>query len=423
MDFKDSRLSKIKYFTGGMLAVSLLVFVLWLIQTDSYIPHKKEIVVDTIVPPPPKLLYDLRVDSFRVATHRVSNNQFLADILLGEGIDYQIIDRIVSVSKPYFDFRKLRTGNSYSLFHSKDSLSSLKHFIYEIDDIHFVSIAVSDSIAVEMGEKEVVAIGKTASGEIRSSLWKTIQDQNFNPMLAIGLSEVFAWTVDFFGIEKGDFFKVIYDEQFVDGKSIGIGAIHSAVFMHKGHAYYAFRFKEDSVWDFFDENGQSLRKAFLKAPLRFSRISSKFSNSRFHPILKIRRAHYGVDYAAPTGTAVYSIGDGTVLIKGWDPKGGGNYMKIRHNSVYTTTYMHLSGFAKGISNGLFVKQGQIIAYVGSTGLASGPHLDFRVFRNGSPIDPLKVESPPVEPVKPEHMARYQQYIIPHRQSIDQIVVE
>jgi len=160
------------------------------------------------------------------------------------------------------------------------------------------------------------------------------------------------------------------------------------------------------VRSFFDDKGQSLRKAFLKAPLKFSRISSRFSNSRMHPILKIRRAHHGVDYAAPVGTPVYSIGDG-VIIQTSHSGGAGNMIKIKHNSVYSTAYLHLKNFAKGIKQGVYVKQGDVIGYVGSSGLSTGPHLDFRFYKNGNPVDPLKVEAPPVEPVKEENIVDFE----------------
>lgn len=205
----------------------------------------------------------------------------------------------------------------------------------------------------------------------------------------------------FFDVKEGDAFRLIYDVAYMDDTTaVNIASIQGAVFTHKGKDYVAIPFEQDSVAEYFDEEGNSLRKAFLKAPLDFYRITSRFSNSRFHPVLKRYRAHHGVDYAAPVGTPVKSIGDGTVIAKGYE-KGGGNYLKVKHNSVYTTTYMHLSKFAKGLQVGSRVRQGDVIAYVGSTGLSTGPHLDFRVHKNGSPIDPLQMDAPPSEPVKPE----------------------
>jgi murein DD-endopeptidase MepM/ murein hydrolase activator NlpD len=216
---------------------------------------------------------------------------------------------------------------------------------------------------------------------------------------------MYAWTVDFFGLQPGDNFEVVYDELYVDNTSIGIGKIYAASFNHAGKELLAIPFMQDSVETYFDADGNSLRRAFLKAPLRYSRISSRFSGSRMHPILKIRRPHFGVDYAAPAGTPVYAIGDGRVIMAGYQG-GAGRIVKVRHNGVYTSTYMHLSGFGKGITTGKYVTQGELLGYVGTSGLSTGPHLDFRVSRNGSPIDPLKMESPPVDPVKETNRAAF-----------------
>lgn len=355
----------------------------------------------------PTLVYGLPVDSFHVEEGVVKRNENLSDLLVKRGVSYQKIDRIARNSKPVFDVRKIKVGNEYSIFYSSDSLRIPQYFIYETDAVGYVVYELnSDSLAVQLGEKEVISERKMASGEISSSLWNAMKESDLNPVLAIELSEIYAWTIDFFGIQKGDRFKVIYDEQYVDGKSIGVGKVYAAQFQHSGEDYFAFRFDQDGREDFFDDKGNSLRKAFLKAPLKFSRISSRFSNSRLHPVLRIRRPHHGIDYAASTGTPVFTIGDGKVIAKGYQKRGGGNYLKIKHNSVYTTVYMHLSRFAKGISSGVRVKQGQVIGYVGATGLATGPHLDFRVYKNGTPVDPLKVKAPPVEPVKDENKLRF-----------------
>ncbi|MCT4588861.1 MAG: peptidoglycan DD-metalloendopeptidase family protein [Carboxylicivirga sp.] len=368
--------------------------------------------------PEPELMYGLPVDSFRIEENTVKRNQFLADIFLKAGVDYPTINTIVEKTKPVFDVRKIKVGNRYTLFYSNDSLKQLSHFVYAIDNTDYMVVSLSDSIQAYRDVKETQSELKTSTGVITSSLWMCMKEHDVNPMLAIELSEIFAWTVDFFGIEKGDNFKVYYEELYVDSISIGIGKVHSAVFHHRGRDYYAFNYEEDSVAHFFDEEGQSLRKAFLKAPLKFSRISSRFSHSRLHPVLKIRRPHHGIDYAAPTGTPVYALGDGRVIARAYQKRGGGNYIKIKHNSVYTTVYMHLHGFAKGITKGSHVKQGQLIGYVGSTGLSTGPHLDFRVFKNGKPIDPLKVDAPPVNPVKEENMANFKGFIEPLKKQLD-----
>jgi murein DD-endopeptidase MepM/ murein hydrolase activator NlpD len=362
---------------------------------------------DTLVPPlPPLLKYGLPVDSFIILDGTVRPNQHLSHILSDHGVGMGIIDQIARQSKDVFDVRKIRRGNSYSVFQTPDSLALARYFIYENSATDYYVFELFDSLKVYRGEKEIVTQLRTGQGEIQSSLWNTMKDNGLDPMLALRLSDIFAWSIDFYAIRKGDRFRVIYDEMFVDSVSIGIGNIYAVQFDHVGSENYGFRFFQDDRFDYFDEEGQSLRKAFLKSPLEFARISSRFSHSRMHPVLRIRRPHHGVDYAVPTGTPVRTIGDGTVIARAYQARGGGNYVKIKHNSVYVTTYMHLSGFAKGIVQGARVQQGQVIGFVGSTGLSTGPHLDFRVHKNGSPVDPLKVEAPPVEPVNENRMTEY-----------------
>jgi len=416
---------KVLYFILPALAITIPL-VLFLINRYQHpiSPVTSETLdsIQIVKIPEPELLYGLPKDSFLIEGSRIKRNQNLADIFLKAGIDYPTIHKIVQKTKPVFDVRKIKVGNRYSYFLKDDTTKQLNHFVYEIDNTDYMVISLSDSINVYRDVKEIVTVPKTATGIITSSLWNAMTDNGVHPVLAIELSEIYAWTVDFFGIEKGDYFKVMYDENYVDSTSIGVGKVHAALFHHRGRDYYAFNFKEDSVWNFFDEEGQSLRKAFLKAPLKFSRISSKFSNSRLHPVLKIRRPHHGVDYAAPSGTPVYALGDGRVIAKAYQKRGGGNYVKIKHNSVYTTVYMHLKGYAKGLNKGDHVQQSQLIGYVGATGLATGPHLDFRVFKNGKAVDPLKIDAPPVEPVKKEHRAHYDTFIQPLRLNLDSLTL-
>jgi murein DD-endopeptidase MepM/ murein hydrolase activator NlpD len=368
----------------------------------------EKIPQDTIVPiEEPVLKYGLPVDSFEVEYGKVKNNQYLSQILNDKGVSMVTIDKIARKSKSIFDVRKIKSGEPYAIFSSRDSVPAARYFVYENSAVDYTVFELFDTLAIKQGSKEVKTLRRTAQGEVETSLWNAMVDNGQDPMLALELSKIFAWTIDFFGIQKGDRYRIIFDEQIVDSVSIGIGDIYAVEFDHYGEPNYAFRFEQDSsVWDYFDDKGQSLRKTFLKAPLEFYRISSRFSNSRMHPVLRIRRPHHGVDYAAPRGTPVMSIGDGTVIARAYQKGGGGNYIKVKHNSAYTTTYMHLSGFAKGISTGVRVKQGQVIGYVGATGLATGPHLDFRVHMYGKPIDPLKIKADPVAPVREENMQRY-----------------
>lgn len=367
---------------------------------------KKPIVEKEVGKPAPVLMFKLPIDSFRVVSGEVRPGQNLSTILASKGISLARIDEISRKSQPVFDVRKIKIDNPYHFFLDRKDSAKVDYFIYEIDPVEYVVYDFSDSLRIYKDKKPVLVKIKTASGEITSSLWNTMKDEALDPMMALNLSDIYAWTIDFFGLQKGDKFRVIYEENYVHDKSIGIGRIFAAEFVHAGEKFYAFRFTQDNEDSYFDETGKSLKKAFLKAPLKFSRISSRFSNSRFHPVLKIYRPHHGIDYAAPTGTPVHTIGDGTVIAKGYQPAGGGNYLKIKHNSEYTTSYMHLSKFAAGISTGKRVHQGDLIGYVGMTGLASGPHLDFRVFQFGKPIDPLTVKSPPSIPVSKENLTQY-----------------
>lgn len=361
---------------------------------------------DTATIAPPVYKYGLPVDSFHIEIGTIGPNQHLSHILGSYGVAMGIIDQIARQSKEIFDVRKIRNGQKYAIFQTPDSIHETRFFVYENSATDFYVFELFDSLKVYRGENEIVRKLRTGYGEISSSLWNTMKDNNLDPMLALKLSDIFAWAIDFYAIQKGDQFRVIYDELLVDSAYIGIGDIYAVQFDHAGSENFAFGFEQDERFDYFDENGMSLRRAFLKSPLEFSRISSHFSHSRLHPVLRIRRPHHGVDYAAPHGTPVRSIGDGTVIARAFQAGGGGNYVKIKHNSVYTTTYMHLSGFGKGVTTGARVKQGQVIGFVGATGLATGPHLDFRVHKNGSPVDPLKVEAPPVEPVHQEKMGEY-----------------
>ncbi len=397
-----------KHWKGWLAGLGILLTITHFSCTQKN-QHKTsdEAVPDTLVTiAEPVIRYGLPIDSFNIENGIVGRNEYLSQILNSRGVSMATIDLIARKSKEIFDVRKIKSGGKYTVFTTPDTLAEPRYFVYENSAVDYTVFELFDTLGIYQSSKEVQIRQRTAHGEVESSLWNAMVNSGQDPMLALRLSDIFAWTIDFFAIQRGDRFRVIYDELFVDSVSIGIGEIYAVEFDHYGETNYAFLFNQDERLDYFDDRGQSLRKAFLKAPLQFSRVSSHFSNSRLHPVLRIRRPHHGVDYAAPSGTPVMSIGDGTVVARAYQANGGGNYLKIKHNSVYTTTYMHLKGFAKGVTAGSRVKQGQVIGYVGATGLATGPHLDFRVQKNGSFVDPLKVKAPPVEPVKDENMERY-----------------
>ncbi len=393
-------------------ALGLVIILLLLVRCNApALPEEvpEEIVVSPLPEEETPLYYGIALDAYQMETGVVGRNETLADILLRYGVSMNDIYNISQLPDSLLDERKMKRGNRYAYFSPAvgGDLPGHSFFVYEKDPLRYVRVGISsDSVWADNGTKPVDTRWQVASGTIETSLWESMVETGVNPMLAVELSEVFAWSIDFFGIQRGDRYRVIYQESYVDSQSIGISRISGAWFLHNNTEFWAIPFVQNGERSFFDEEGNSLRKAFLKAPLRYSRISSGFSSSRLHPILKIRRPHHGVDYAAPSGTPVQTVGDGVVTEVGYQRNGGGNYVKIKHNSVYSTTYMHLSRFGSGIRGGVYVKQGDVIGYVGSTGLSSGPHLDFRFYRNGSAVNPLTVEAPPVEPVEEKNMAAF-----------------
>lgn len=347
--------------------------------------------------------YGVCVDSLDLSHYKIQKGDHLSSILMNLGFTGNEVEQISETISPFYSPSKLQIGNTYATITTPDSVSVIQYLVFEKSKTDYVVVDLcEDDLKVHESTKPVTLQRKYAEGTITSSLWNTIIESGSSPMLALKISDLYAWQVDFFGIKEGDSFRLIYDEAWVDDTTfLEIASIEGAMFNHQERNYIAVPFQQDSIKEYFDDEGNSLRKEFLKAPLDFFRISSTFSNSRYHPVLKRYRAHHGVDYAAPTGTPVKTVGDGVVIAKGYQAGGGGNYLKVKHNSIYTTTYMHLSRFGKGIQKGSSVRQGDIIGYVGATGLATGPHLDYRVHKNNIPINPLTMEAPPSYPVKPE----------------------
>lgn len=338
-----------------------------------------------------------RADSLLVEEWTVKPGETFTGLFTRLGMTSDDSYRLARACDSVFDVRKLRAGNGLEVYF--DSLGhDVRYVVYNNDRIRQTVFKCFDSLEVWTSEKEVSYEKKYADVEISSSLWNDMTAAGASPLLILKLSDIYAWTVDFFGLHNGDRFRMFYGQTLCEGDIISVDTVYYAVFSRDGKDYPAIMFDQGDGGNlYWNEKGESLRKAFLKAPLQFTRISSGFSYARKHPVTGKVRPHTAIDYAAPTGTPVMSIGDGTVLSVGW-AGGGGNTVKIRHNSVYTTSYMHLSRYAKGLKAGQHVHQGQVIGYVGATGTATGPHLDFRVYKNGSAINPLKMESPPSEPI-------------------------
>jgi murein DD-endopeptidase MepM/ murein hydrolase activator NlpD len=362
-----------------------------------------------------KTLFDIDVSKSNVLVGEVQAGMYLGNIFSKYNIPQQKATEIIQKTKGVFDVKKVKRGQKYFVIKNENT-SDVDYIVYEQNNVDYVIFDFRDNLEVIAHKKEVKTEIKSAGGEIKSALWFAMEDAGINPLLSNDLSEIYAWSIDFFGLQKGDKFKLIYEERFVDGHSIGFGKIIAAYFEHLGKEIYAIPFKQDSAASFYDVTGQNLKKAFLKAPLKYSRISSGFSMNRMHPILKRVMAHQGVDYCAPSGTPVFALGDGTVIQTSFDNKSG-NLIKIKHNGVYITMYMHLRAFGPGIHQGVRVTQGQLIGYVGSTGRSTGPHLDFRVKKNGEFINPLKIDAPAVEPVKKENMAEFNKIAIKYKSQL------
>ena len=361
--------------------------------------------VDTIIDQT-TYLYGIPVDSFKVVGDRVKKNQFFSQILMQYGINYATIDKMAREGKEIFDVRRLRVGRSYTVFTTNDTLETAQIVIYEINKIEYVVYDLRDSLKIYRAKKPVTVETKTASGVITSSLYLTLEQQGYNPELAIVLSEIYAWSIDFYHIQKNDKFKVIYEETMVEGESVGIKRIKAAYFEHFKKPYYAIQFTQNENLGYYDEENRGLRRQFLKAPVKFSRISSRFSYKRFHPVQKRNKAHLGTDYAAPKGTPIYSTANGIITHAKYS-KYNGNYVKVKHNSVYTTQYLHMSKIKRGIRPNVRVKQGDVIGFVGSTGLATGPHVCYRFWKNGKQVDPYRQKLPKSEPIKKANLTKYE----------------
>ena len=342
--------------------------------------------------------YGLPIEDFSIKCDTLRPNETLTDLLSRFGFTVNDVYKMVQCPDSVFNERRLRPGQICSLLSDTDSVATPRYLVYEENIKDYVVFDVSNGFSAERRSNPSEWIEREVAGVVNSSLWVSMEENGASPLLAVEMSNIFGWSVDFFGVQNGDEYRLIYTGEYVGETPMNNYRILAASFNTGGSTVYAIPFVQDNEELFYNVDGNSLEGAFLKAPLDYYRITSKFTNSRFHPVLKRYRSHHGVDYAAPTGTPVYAIGSGKVIAKAYQKGGGGNYVKIKHGNGYVTTYMHLSRFAKGLKVGDYVKQKQVIGYVGSTGISTGPHLDFRVHENGKPINPLTIKSQPKKPI-------------------------
>ena len=356
-------------------------------------------------------------DSLEMVEGKVKNGQFFSTLLHSLGMSQQEAYNLTEACDSVFDVRSLRIGNSYQAYYDS---SVLEYLVYERDRASNIVFDCRPPYAAWVYEKPVTVESRYADVTINTSLWNDMLAADVSPLLIVSLSDIYAWTIDFFALQKGDRFRVLYDERVCDGDVIAVDTVRYAVFSHGGQELPMIMFDQKdggNIW--WNEKGESMRKAFLKAPLQYSRVSSGFSYARKHPVTRKVQPHTGVDYAAPKGTPVMTIGDGVVTSVKYEGAGG-NTVRIRHNSVYSTAYLHLSKYAKGLKAGQRVRQGEVIGYVGSTGRSTGPHLDFRVWKNGTPINPLKMDSPPAEPIKDSNRPAFEAASLRCRAQVDTI---
>ena len=363
--------------------------------------------------------FGFTLNNFNVKKDTIESGDSFGLILEKNNLFYPKIYNIVQETKKVFDIRKINVGRPYTILSSKDSLNQPLIFIYQPNAIDYLVVSLGDSLWAEKKQKEIKLKEFEAMGSIKSSLAETMQELNLSPLLTNELSEIYAWNIDFFRLEKGDNFKIQYTSRYVDDSIyIGLNRIHNAFFEHRGKPFYAIEFETDSIrgmFEYFDDKGKNLRRAFLLSPVQFSRISSRYNLRRKIAYYGRVRPHYGTDFAAPVGTPIRSTADGRVVKSGYT-KGNGYYVTVSHNSTYSTQYLHMK--KRGLKVGTYVKQGDKIGEVGMTGFTSGPHVCYRFWKNGRQVDPLKQKLPEAKPISDSLKRKYLTYMAPIKDKLD-----
>ena len=350
----------------------------------------------------PTIKFGMALDTFQtVVTREIKNGDFFGKILSDAGVAYPDVEKIVANCDSVFNVKQFRVGKKYTLL-AKDTTAGFDKFIYEPSIYGYYTFDLKNDFSVTKTEKPVLIQTATAKGEIESSLWNAMTDNGLSYELAAEMENALQWSIDFHHLQKGDEFRVVYDQEFIEGAQVGAGKVHAARYKTGNNTYYAYYFDHPEHGGYYDEEGRPMDKGFLKSPVKYSRISSGFNMNRFHPVLKRRRPHLGTDYAAPYGTPILAVGDG-VVTEATRRGGNGNFVKIKHDKTYQTQYLHMQKFAKGIAPGVHVRQGQVIGYVGSTGLATGPHVCFRFWKNGKQVNHRALEFPPPAPLPEEFL--------------------
>lgn len=401
----------------------LLFFLLILISCKDDVKEENSIEENIVAP---KLIekFGYILNDFKIVEDTIRNGDSFGEILYKNHVEYPEVYKIVENCKDSFDIRKLIAGKPYTILAKKDTTEKAQVFIYHPSKTEYVVIDFRDSIYANNFKKTIKTITRTASGSIESSLSEALEDEGVDYAVVNEMSDIYAWTIDFFHLQKEDKFKVIFEEKYVDDTVyVGIGDVKAAYFEHKKEPFYAFKYVTDSaknVSDYYDNNGNSLRRQFLKAPLKFSRISSRYNLKRFIKYYGRVKPHRGTDFAAPIGTEIMSTANGTV-VESARRGGNGNYVKVKHNSVYSTQYLHMK--KRAVKVGDYVRQGDVIGWVGMTGNTSGPHVCYRFWKNGKEVDPLKEKLPSAEPIKDSLKSNYLTFIVPLQQQLDSTQIQ
>ncbi len=401
---------------------NLIVVLSTLLLLFSCQENKKQSQEIVRVTPAPKKEFGYITDDFVMTKDTIRKNETLGVILDRHHVSSKMIYTIVNQIKDSFDVKRLKVGKPYTILSKKDSTRQAQVFIYQPNAVDYSVIDFKDSLVTATNKKKkITSKRRTASGIIKSSLFETLESQNLSPVLALDLSNIYAWTIDFYRIYKNDKFKVIYDQKYIeDSIPVGIGKIHAAYFEHNKTPFYAFNFVADSIMgleEYFDEESRNLRKAFLKSPIKFGRISSHYNMRRYIKFYGRIKPHLGTDFAAPIGTPIMSTANG-VVVESTKRGGNGNYVKIKHNGTYSTQYLHMK--KRAVKVGDVVKQGQVIGYIGMTGNTSGPHVCYRFWKNGKQVNAMKEKLPAAEPMKDSVKPKYFDYIVPLKKELEAI---
>lgn len=389
----------------SLISVIILLLIQWSNSAIHY-PEKESITTQNLseIPPAPEVdEYGMKIADIEILDDEINRNESLYIILNGQGVTPEKIHEIQQKAKGIVRLNRMIPGQDYRLYRDDSGVFA---FVWHRSPTEFTTINWKNDISIENGSIPIDTVVRTISGTIHSSLANALMEQEVSQRLVVELANIYAWTVDFYALQMGDQFKAVYEDRYVNGEYIGIGKVRAAEFVHREKELRAYYYDYGDDSGFYDPEGNSMRREMMRVPFEYNpRISSSFSRNRYHPILKRNRPHYGTDYAAPSGTPILAAGDG-VVTEAQRRGGNGNIVQIKHNSVYKTAYLHMSRFARGIHAGANVEQGQVIGYVGQTGLATGPHLCYRLYKHGSPVNSVTYDFPPSEGLQDIYMDEF-----------------